>query len=257
MIAVIAGLVLARIYPQQQPETGLQPAESFTDLNVSGEDNAMDLPWLASWSSTDRAARKGQTCTVLSKEPGPANTTIEIVSSSCEAGMAHTQAGDRIILPDSIPEAARPDTIRHELVHIFQRRKPDVWAAFYRRAWLFELFTDPPAGMPAVARRSNPDTWTQPWSCWKGRFWPVPIYKSPDAPRLREARTMWWDSWRSEMTNTPPDAWTAFFGSQSQEEHPHELAAVLLTANDTATEAGRRLQSWWQSEGLRQGFSLG
>ena len=109
MIAVIAGLVLARIYPQQQPETGLQPAESFIDLNLSGEDNALDLPWLASWSATDRTARKGQTCTVLSKEPGPANTTIEIVSSSCEAGMAHTQAGDRSIPPESLSAASRPD----------------------------------------------------------------------------------------------------------------------------------------------------
>ena len=259
MLAVIAGLVIARIWPSPVETEGFANTIADTPVLEEEMDNALDLPWLASWSAMDSAARKGQTCTVLSREPGPANTTIEIVSASCEAGMAHTRAGDRIVIPESIPLAARPDTIRHELVHIFQRKKPDVWADFYRRSWSFELFNEPPTGIPkeyVAARRSNPDTWTKPWSCWMGRHWPVQIYKGAQSPQLRESRLMWWDSWRSQMTDTSPEGWTSFFGTQSQEEHPNELSAVLLTADDTATEAGRRLQAWWQSEGLRQGFSL-
>jgi hypothetical protein len=164
--------------------------------------------------------------------------------------MAHTRPGDRIVIPVSVPLAHRDITIRHELVHIHQRRNPDAWATFYRRNWSFTLNQTPPAGLPdtlRLGRRSNPDTWTTPWPCWQGRYWPIPVYTSASRPRLRDAVTVWWDDWRQAILTDPPQGWTEFFGSPSQNEHPHEIAAVAIVAEDRETEAGRRLAAWWES----------
>lgn len=223
-----------------------------------GEDNPLDLPWIASWSPADQAARKGQNCAVLYSRGGPEGTTIVTTSRSCEAGMAHTRPGDRIFLPDSIPQALHEHTIRHEMIHIYQRRDPVAWAQFYRRQWAFMLFMEPPASMPASvlgARRNNPDLWVPgskyggTWPCWKGRYWVAAVYKDPKNPQLRDAITVWWDDWRQNILTQPPADWVAFFGDLSQNEHPHEIAAVLLTAEDTNSEAGRRLMSWWLTKG--------
>jgi hypothetical protein len=222
-------------------------------------DNPLDLPWIASWSPADRRARAGENCAPLYVAAGPEGTTILTTSKSCEAGMAHTRPGDRIYMPDSIPLPLRESTLRHEMFHIYQRRQPDAWAQFYRRQWSFVLHDDPPASMPASvveARRSNPDTWTPAstkggtWPCWMGRYWPVPVYKSPQTPTLRDAVTVWWDEWRQEVLVQAPAAWTTFFGDPAQNEHPHEIAAVLLTAEDRSSEAGRRLLDWWNTTGF-------
>lgn len=215
-----------------------------------------DEPWVSSWSPADRAARDGQRCIPTYTEDGPYGTTIQTVSKTCEAGMAHTRIGDRIIIPDSIPLPHREPTIRHELFHIHQRRFPDAWRTFYRRAWSFQFASAPPTGMPAgvvQARRSNPDTWDPavggPWIVWQGRYWPVPIYTDSKEPRLREATVVWWDEWRQEVLAFPPAEWSAFFGSPTQQEHPHELAAVYLTAEDRTSEAARRVGDWWDATG--------
>lgn len=238
-----------------------QPQESFTGSRLApvtppSDDDVRDLPWIASWSPADRAARDGQICEPTYTEDGPYNTTIQTVSKTCEAGMAHTRPGDRIIIPDSIPMPHRDQTIQHELFHIHQRRHPDAWRTFYRRAWSFQFAPAPPPGMPEAviaARRSNPDTWDPltggPWVVWQGRYWPVPIYTDSQTPHLREAQTVWWDAWRQEVLAFPPAEWSAFFGTPSQDEHPHELSASYLTADSRESEAGRRVADWWSSSG--------
>lgn len=238
-----------------------QTTEQFSDVPLAPatedpEDDPRDIPWIASWSPADRSARYGQICVPTFIEDGPNGTTIQTVSKTCEAGMAHTRPGDRIIIPDSIPLPHRDQTIRHELIHIHQRRNPDAWRTFYRRAWSFQFAEAPPANLPAAvkeARRSNPDTWDPatggPWAVWQGRYWPVPIYTDAKNPKLREARTVWWDDWRQEVLAFPPAEWSAFFGTPAQDEHPHELAATYLTADDRASEAGRRVGNWWTSTG--------
>jgi hypothetical protein len=212
------------------------------------EDDPRDLPWIASWTLADQYARRGQNCAPLYTEAGPEGTTIITVSKSCEAGMAHTRAGDRIVLPDSIPLPMRGPTIQHELVHIYQRREPSAWATFFQRNWSFILYDAPPASMPSsltLGRRSNPDCWST-WPCWQGRYWPVAVYKNPKTPHLRDAVTVWWDDFRREVLTIPPPAWSAFFGAPTQDEHPNEMAAVMIVAEDTQTEAGRRLWNWWR-----------
>jgi hypothetical protein len=218
------------------------------------DDDPRDIPWIASWSAADRAARRGQNCLPTYTEAGPHGTTILTTAKSCEAGMPHTRAGDRIVIPDSVTLPARATTIAHELVHIHQRRNPDAWRRFYARAWSFQFAEAPPTGLPAAvaaARRGNPDTWYPegggPWACWMGRWWPMAIYRRPDAPNLRDADVIWWDSWRSAVVREPPLAWIQFFGAVAQPEHPHEIAACIVVAADRTTEAGRRLLDWWES----------
>jgi len=219
------------------------------------DDDPLDLPWIASWSIADRYARRGQNCAVIYTEEGPDNTTIMTVSKSCESEMPHTRAGDRIAIPDTLLGVFKAEVLAHELVHIYQSRYPDVWAAFYQGQWGFVFHDRPPPAMPASvteARRSNPDTWNPssggPWTTWQGRYWPVPVYTNPKMPTLKAAVTIWWDDWTREVLTVPPPGWTAFFGSPAQDEHPHEISAVMIVGQDTQTEAGRRLMSWWHSK---------
>jgi len=245
-----------REIPQSLAHT-LLPATTYLNL-VPGsqtdeytEDDPLDLPWIASWSVADRYARRNQNCAVKYTEAGVDGTTIMTVSKSCESEMPHTRAGDRIAIPDTVLDAFKADIIAHELVHIYQKRFPQIWREFYQTQWGFESRAGPAPSMPASvteARRSNPDTWLEPWTVWKGRWWPLAVYTNPKAPSLREATTIWWDDEDRRVLTRPPPGWTAFFGRPSQDEHPHEMSAVMIVASDTTSEAGRRLMSWWRSK---------
>jgi hypothetical protein len=219
-------------------------------------DDPRDLPWIASWTPADRAARQGHTCIPKHEGIGVAETTIITTSHSCEGGMPHTRPGDRIIIPDSTLPTDRQDIINHELIHIFQARNADAWKRFYRQNWSFEVFREPPGSLPEglrAAKRSNPDTWNPAaggaWSCWKGRWWPLAVYTDPQHPKLREAKTVWWDTWKQTVLGDSPEGWSDFFGVVSQDEHPHEMAAVYIATEDQRSEAGRRLHQWWISQG--------
>lgn len=240
------------------PDSRRKVATPYRDLGPDGitdlesDDDPRDLPWIASWSAADTFCRQGHNCAVKYIKEGRDGTNIITTSKSCEAGMPHTRAGDRIIVPDSIPEPFRAEIIAHELIHIYQRREPAPWADFYRRNWSFTLQKTPPPSIPPSireARRGNPDTFEIPWSCWLGRYWPVPVYTNPQTPDLRDAVTVWWDEREKKVLTEPPANWTAFFGRPSQNEHPHEMSAVMIVAADTSSEAGRRLMNWWRTGG--------
>ena len=215
-----------------------------------------DEVWFLSHTAADQRARRGQNCLPTYKQAGPFGTTVLTTTKSCEDGMAHTRPGDRIYIPDNINSVMRSDTIRHELVHVYQRRNPEAWRRFYRRSWSYEVFKDPPAGFPKElieGRRANPDTTDDmggPWACWLRRYWTIPIYKDNYNPRLRDTQVIFWDAWKKEALTAPPADWTAFFGTPGQPEHPHEIAACLLVAGDTSSEAGRRLMTWAASQGI-------
>jgi hypothetical protein len=264
LLAIIIGLAILRlVVGETEGFTNPSPILNAPVVKAPAipppppaEDDPRDLPWISSWSSKDHEARAGQNCITTYAENGPDGTMILTTNGTCEAGMPHTRAGDRIVMPDSVPLNQREETIQHELIHIYQRRNPSSWITFYRRGWSFIFYPEPPEGLPlsvVAARRSNPDTWDPatggPWVCWQGRYWPIPVYTDPAHPVLREAHTVWWDSWQRRVLLEAPATWRQFFGTPSQEEHPHELAAVMIVGGASGSEAGRRVLAWWNSEG--------
>jgi hypothetical protein len=227
------------------------PATDKTEMTP--QEDEIDTDWIASLTPADRRARRGHNCNVTSRQIGPDSTMILTTTKSCEDGMAHTRPGDRIYIPDNINTVMRGDTVRHELIHIYQRRNPEAWYAFYQRSWSYSLFKDPPEELPkdlVKGRRSNPDTAEKPWACWLRRWWTIPIYKDAYNPRLRDVIIIYWDSWKNHSSESPPQEWTAFFGSPGQPEHPNEISACMIVANETRSEAGRRLMTWWSTQGI-------
>jgi hypothetical protein len=242
-------------FAQADTSNPLPEAQYSDKTNMTGEDDdPRDIPWIASWSVADRKARRGQDCVKSYIEKGPQSTMIITTPKSCEEGMPHTRAGSRIIIPDSTMFVDRHRIIQHELIHISQRRYTRAWCEFYRKAWSFTLQENPPPGLPSTlkdARRSNPDTWCPkmggPWSCWRERWWPIPVYDDMNRPSLKNTHTVWWDSYTQSILTDPPEEWTAFFGHPSQDEHPHEISATLIVAGCTSSDAGRRIMTWWRS----------
>jgi hypothetical protein len=205
-------------------------AESFVGA-------ADERVWLK--KGTDTAARTGTHCGVLEviKDAVLEDAVIEIVDDSCEDGLPHTVDADRIRMTRTVWDGNRRDDIlRHERIHLLQRRDPMAWRQFYKEKWGYTDFsqTAPPgvSGGEEFAVRSNPDTADSPWACWGNRYWFVPVYRDPKKPRIRDAETRVWDA-RLQTWASAPREWVSFFceGERcpNQLEHPHEISAEILS----------------------------
>jgi hypothetical protein len=160
---------------------------------------------------------------------------IEIVDSSCQDGLPHTWSETIIRMTEKDWNSSRRDEIlRHERVHLRQRREPIAWRNFYRSAWGYEYTQSPPPGIPShwLNRiRPNPDTEDGLWAIWQGRYVFFPVYR--DAKKsLRNAIVQVWDIVKQKMVD-PPAEWKQHFcdggNCPHQYEHPHEIAAEFIT----------------------------
>jgi hypothetical protein len=199
-------------------------------------DAFFDYDWSEVWTDLDKKARAGADCkpiTTVHRKMGQISPYIWIVPDSCEQGLPHTRSTDVIAIPKSFPKSRLAVTIEHEKIHLYQRLAPDSWKKFYRIKWNYEIYKEPPVGMPQkliTMRRSNPDTAAAPWACWNKIHWSVPVYRSENDLSLSGAAVMWWNSSDSTINPHPPDTWTTFFGDDiHQNEHPHEMAAEFLS----------------------------
>ena len=147
---------------------------------------------------------------------------IVILDPSAEGGMPHTRPG-LICLPAYYPESKLKETLRHELVHISQKRQATLWAA---RASLegWEPYSKIPTW--ASRLRLNPDTFDTMYA-WKGRYVPLPIYIREDKPLLKEIQVRWFDINEGIVNTSPPRSFTQMYGDLGavQAEHPYELWA--------------------------------
>ncbi len=206
---------------------------------------AADKPGEWVLGATDHQVRVGNVCRVLQSfaDPELAGAVVEIVDASCESGLPHTIGTNRIRIPESAWNSSaerRQGILRHERVHLLQRRDPAAWEAFYRDVWQYTTHAEPPAALRAANIRGNPDTFPHRWACWKGRYWFVPVYAEGPNIRLQDASVRIWDAVAGTWLDEPPYEWrTAFCDERGrcphQSEHPAEISAEYVTDLDTWT----------------------
>ena len=164
---------------------------------------------------------------------------IEIVNEECQEGLPHTTTMNIIRMAESVWNSGRSkEILKHERVHLDQKRRPHEWEEFYRSAWNYELLTSPPPDLPSVDIRPNPDTVGKPWALWRGRYLFYPQY-GPEHT-LRKAPVRIWDMKEKQHTTLPPEWRSEFCHKGScphQYEHPHEMAAEYITNGSTSASA--------------------
>jgi len=199
------------------------------------QNTEMDLEWVWSknWTDKDFKSRKGANCNPISKEYID-DFVIYTMPKSCEQGLPHTRNNNVIAIPEGFPEARLNGTIEHEKIHLHQKKYPNLWKKFYLNKWKYQIYDSPPSFIPSsliTNKRANPDTGDEPWCCWNNRWWSVPVYKDYDLS-LSQAPIKWYDQQTNKIFDNPPKEWIEFFGNDIfQLEHPHEISAVLLSAN--------------------------
>jgi hypothetical protein len=192
--------------------------------------------WSSKWTELDFKARMNADCkpiATIHRNMGRLSPLIWIVPDSCEQGLPHTRSVDVIAIPKSYPKERLASTLEHELIHLYQRIMPDSWSKFYKLKWHYEIYNEPPVGMPVELTkmiRANPDTASAPWCCWMNIYWPVPVYISKSNLSLSKAPIKWWNQSNNTISDTAPEEWKHFFGYEiNQNEHPHEISAEFLS----------------------------
>lgn len=152
-------------------------------------------------------------------------------------GLPHTREFATIYLPyNLIYEDGFAKTLVHEAIHIHQRLFRHDWNKIYARIWdMRPWHEEVPADLEA-RRRFNPDTHMEPLYIWRGRYVPVMVFRRADAPRLREAHCVWYDTDTGSWAQVPPPGWMDLFGTDNPShcEHPNEMAAYILTDNSSS-----------------------
>jgi len=187
-------------------------------------------------------------CNVLRTETTE-DGLVEIVTAGCSEGLPHTTDANTIRMTEDVWNSGRREEIlRHERVHLSQKRRPDVWLSFYKDAWGYELFAVPPIRIPdSHSLRPNPDTAAHPYALWRGRWLFFPTYGPTRT--LRDAPVRIWDIERSAFVPLPTEWRNEFCGSvgcPNQYEHPHELSAEILTLSSDCP-ASKRLREFFHT----------
>jgi hypothetical protein len=225
--------------------TGQTALEPFQVGSGSGSGSGRGGPEPRDWSvsRTDKVARESQTCEILSRfddEVLP-QAHIELMSDTCEGGLPHTVGTAAIRITDKVWSEAtaerRAEILRHERIHLLQRRFPEEWDHFYEQQWGYRTTLQPPANMPADTleqTRGNPDTFPKRWACWRKRYWFVPTYSDCHNPNIHQADVRIWDAEKAVWLKEPPKEWMLSFCTEKgvcprQLEHPAEIAAEYWT----------------------------
>lgn len=177
------------------------------------------------WKDQSEAAR----ALMLLHSWGKDDISVVIMGPSTEAGMPHTRAGFVICLPVYYPEEKLESTLKHELVHIDQRRQAIRWSQRLQAAGWTPVRE---SAIPEEWRRRcrlNPDTCQERFWAWETTWVPLAIYEREDAPSLREFDVFWYNLKTEEALRRPPPSFVKQYGdrSKSEQEHPYELYAYL------------------------------
>jgi hypothetical protein len=166
-----------------------------------------------------------QAKTFLKSMQGGTGVEVVVLNPSAEGGMPHTRAGSLICIPAY--HTSLEETLRHEMVHIQQRREPALWKMKMQlEGW--QAVGD--GSVPEVWRRRcrlNPDTCAARWFAWQERYVPLPLFVREDKPDLRDVVVRWYDMEEGIVQSSPPSSFSKRYGElgTSSMEHPYELWA--------------------------------
>jgi len=164
---------------------------------------------------------------------------VVVVHSSADNGYPHTRPKAVVCLPDtfitSSSNEALAETLRHEAMHIHQRKFPDLW----KQKCIQEGWTPVPIdNVPKRFRdqcRINPDTMACPFWAWDKYSVPLPMFKSESPSNLGDVRIEWLDTRTGALFHDPPSSFVTKYGSPSQPEHPFEIYAVIFASEGIST----------------------
>lgn len=165
---------------------------------------------------------------------GSNGVNIVILSPSAEGGMPHTRgiSSPLICLPAYFPESKLKNTIDHELIHISQKRNPEVWKSRLESDGWKEFSFERVEEIPLQWRnrcRINPDTCQSPFFAWKDRYIPLPLFVREDKPEIKDILVKWYDMDEQKLQGTAPNSFINKYGKLSDfaKEHPFELSAYI------------------------------
>lgn len=191
-------------------------------------------------------ARKNLSYTAFNENVDPwfGNTVIVTMHPSAEGGMPHTRPPNIICMPVYYPDSRKEETLKHEYIHIDQRRRKSVWDNFFRKEGWSRVDESEVPDRWRNRCRLNPDTFDQRFWAWKGQYVPLPLFEREDKPDLRQVSIQWWDRESGVRMPQAPRLFMEKYGTApAQPEHPRELAAVELahsfqTQNDLDSYLG-------------------
>ena len=147
------------------------------------------------------------------------------MAPSAEAGMPHTREENLVCLPLYWSQNHLLETLKHEAVHIDQRKRPMEWVAWCtKEGWVYIDEKIIPERWRRLCRL-NPDTMKFRFWAYKNRWVPLPMYEREDRPRLREVKIKWWDRETGELLLSPPAELEEGLRGIQNPEHPFEIAA--------------------------------
>lgn len=180
------------------------------------------------WNDQSLAEKAKEFLQAMPSAEGGDDLTVVILNPSAEGGMPHTRAPAVICLPAYFSEARLADTLKHELVHISQRRIPEVWETRARmEGWVRVSESVIPENWLRRCRL-NPDTAAARFFAWEGRHVPLPLFVREDKPDLRETVVRWYDMRDRLVKAVAPSSFSKKYGPRlgpSAMEHPYELWA--------------------------------
>jgi hypothetical protein len=166
---------------------------------------------------------------------------VVVMHPSADNGYPHTRPDAILCMPTNaiqgISDSVLAETLRHEAVHIHQRRNPEKWvgACLHEGWWPVQSRQIPERF--ADRCRLNPDTIgdRQFWA-WQTHYVPLPMFIREDAPTMEGVQVKWMDLRNNTLSSEPPSSFKARYGAKpSQPEHPYELLAVESAAAGIAT----------------------
>lgn len=189
-------------------------------------------------------------CSVLKTIRTTQNENIQVVDDECLEGMPHTTDNNTIRVTRSCLHSHNfTNTLSHERVHLDQKRNPGDWKEFYNVHWSYDIQNKPPENLPEMYKnniRPNPDTELEPWALWRDRYLFFPVFSNNEIRSLKSPIVKVWDMFENRIVDIP-DEWKKMFCKDGscpyQSEHPHEIAAELLT-HDNHSLASARLRKW-------------